>query len=289
MPRPSGWPGADRADDGHGAVRRADSPWRVRRVLLLAVVAGLVVLAAVVVTDPRRIGLFEPRPGRTSAPDEAAWTLAAPAPVALTEVAAAVHDGRIWVVGGMDDQGRAVDLVQVYDPTTDSWSAGPSLPVAVHHAALVADDRSLLLIGGYAGADGRPTDAVWRLAVDGTAWVPGEPLPEARAAGAAAWDGRGHVLYGGGVGPGGASGTVFVCDGGRAGLAGPRRAQHAPRAPGRDLGRCRLGDLPGRPGRRPGRQPGHGRPRLERGCRRPDRGPDRGPGRYRGLLHARAG
>jgi hypothetical protein len=190
-----------------GATSRARS--RHRGVLLLAVVAGLAVLAGVVVTDPRRIGVFESQPGRTAAPDEAAWTRGAPAPVPLTEVATAVHDGRIWVVGGMDAQGRGVDLVQIYDPVGDAWSSGPDLQEPVHHAALVADDRSLLLIGGYAGVAGRATDAVWRLAADGTTWVPGEALPEARAAGAAAWDGR-HVLYGGGVGPAGVSATVFA-------------------------------------------------------------------------------
>jgi hypothetical protein len=203
MPMPSGSPEPE--SDQMRASRT-----RLRGGLLLAVVAGLLVLALVVVTDPRRIGVFETQPGRSAALDDAAWTRAAPAPVALTEVAAAVHDGRIWVVGGMDSQGRGVDLVQIYDPGSDTWSAGPAVPVPIHHGALVADDRGLLLVGGYAGVDGRPTDAVWRLAADGTTWVEGEPLLEARAAGAAAWDGRDQVLYGGGVGPAGVSATVFA-------------------------------------------------------------------------------
>jgi hypothetical protein len=206
----------------------ATSRMRYRGVLLLAVVAGLAVLAALVVTDPRRIGVFETQPGRSPGPDEAAWTRGAPAPVPLTEVAAAVHEGRIWVVGGMDTEGRGVDLVQIYDPVADAWSSGPALQEAVHHAALVADDRGLLLIGGYAGIAGRATDAVWRLAADGTSWVPGEALPEPRAAGAAAWDGRDQVLYGGGVGPAGVSDTVFALAGDDGGwrelarLSGPR-------------------------------------------------------------------
>lgn len=183
---------------------------RLRGALLFTVVGGLLVLAVVIVTDPRRIGLFDTQPGRTAAPDEPAWTLAAPAPVALTEVAAAAHDGRIWVVGGMDAQGRGVDAVQVFDPIAGAWSMGPVLPTAVHHAALVADGGGLLLLGGYAGAAGRPTDAVWRLAPDAGSWLAAEPLPEPRAAGAAAWDGRDHVLYGGGVGPDGVSGAVYA-------------------------------------------------------------------------------
>lgn len=184
---------------------------RLRVGLLFAVVGALAFLAVVVALEPRRLLGSRPQPGRTAAATEAAWTLGAAAPVALTEVAAAAHDGRIWVVGGMDAHGRAVDLVQVYDPGTDSWAAGPTAPRPVHHAALVADGDDLLLLGGYDGTTGLPADAVWRLGGDGV-WVAIDPLPAPRAAGAAAWDGRGHVLYGGGVGPDGVSGTVVVLD-----------------------------------------------------------------------------
>lgn len=131
-----------------------------------------------------------------------------PAPVALTEVSAAGHDGRIWVAGGLDGAGRAVDRVNMFDPRTDTWVAGPTLPERIHHSALVSDGDSLWLIGGYVG-DGfnRPTAAVRQLQTD--AWVEHFPLPEARAAGAAAWDGAGRVVDAGGVGPAGVSPVVF--------------------------------------------------------------------------------
>lgn len=185
-------------------------PSRLRLALLLAVVAAAGVLALVIVTDPRRIGIFPGEPGRTAAPGEAGWVYGGAAPIALTEVAAAAHDGRIWVAGGLDGQGRAVDRVQIYDPVTDSWVAGPPLPDGRHHAALVSDGDALLLIGGYTDDGfGRPTDTVWRLREDG-GWSPEQPLPEPRAAGAAAWNGKGQVMYGGGVGPAGVVGDVFV-------------------------------------------------------------------------------
>lgn len=186
---------------------------RLRAALLLAVVVALALLALVVVAEPGRVGILlglPGLPGRTAGPSEPGWVLGAPAPIALTEVAAAAHDGRIWVVGGMDADGRAVDRVLVYDPATDVWADGPPLPEAVHHAALVSDGDFLFLIGGYVGGgSGAPTDAVWRLEFDGS-WAPDRPLPEARAAGAAAWTGRGQIMYGGGVGPAGVSAQVFV-------------------------------------------------------------------------------
>jgi hypothetical protein len=187
-------------------------PSRLRPTLLLAVAATLAVVALVVVSDPRRIGFLPGEPGRTVAPGEAGWELGGAAPVALTEVAAAAHDGRIWVAGGLDGDGRAVDQLLVYDPIRNGWGDGPSLPEPVHHSALVSDGDALFLIGGYEGDGfGRPTAAVWRLDdEDAGAWTPAEPLPEPRGAGAAGWNGRDSILYGGGVGPGGVSADVFI-------------------------------------------------------------------------------
>ena len=187
---------------------------RLRLGLLLAVVIAAGVLAVAIAADPGRLDVFADRAGRTAAPGERGWVRAAAAPAALTEVAAAVHQGRIWVAGGLDGGGRAVDLVLIYDPAADAWVEGPPLPVAVHHSALVSDGDALFLIGGYSGEGfGGPTDAVYRLREEGR-WAPEEPLPEPRGAGAAAFDGRGRIMYGGGVGPDGVSAEVFM-EGGR--------------------------------------------------------------------------
>jgi hypothetical protein len=136
------------------------------------------------------------------------WTRRAPAPLALTEVAVAEHGGRIWVAGGLDAGGRATDQVIIFDPSTDTWIAGPRLPEPIHHSALVSDRRNLWLIGGYVGnAFDLPTAAVRELQAD--TWVDYVPLPEPRAAGAAAWNGVGRIVYAGGVGPAGVSPAVF--------------------------------------------------------------------------------
>lgn len=138
---------------------------------------------------------------------DGAWTTIGAAPVALTEVAVAAHDGRIWVAGGLRLDGRASDEVVVYDPAARRWSDGPRLPEAIHHAALVSDGTGLLLLGGYT-ADG-PTAAVRRLDDGADAWTDGVPLPEPRAAGAAAFDGA-RIVYAGGVGPGGVASEVLA-------------------------------------------------------------------------------
>lgn len=138
------------------------------------------------------------------------WTKRADAPLPLTEVAAAPLSGQIWVAGGFQADGTPTDAVQVFEPAFDAWSAGPSLPEAVHHAALVSDGTRLLLIGGFAASGGFAPSAAVRILDPATgAWEDGPDLPEPRAAGGAAWDGA-RVVYLGGVDASGVRGEVFT-------------------------------------------------------------------------------
>jgi hypothetical protein len=138
------------------------------------------------------------------------WTtLAATAPVPLLEVAVAERADRIWVVGGLRTDGTASDEVFVFDPAAATWTTGPKLPEAVHHASMVSTPSGLVLIGGYVGdALTVATPAVRLLADGATAWTDDMPLPDARAAGAAAFDGT-RIVYVGGVKPGGVANEVF--------------------------------------------------------------------------------
>jgi hypothetical protein len=138
------------------------------------------------------------------------WSAVAAAPVALTEVAVAAHNGRVWVAGGLRADGTASAAVLVFDPTKGTWAAGPMLPAAIHHAALVSTPGGLVLVGGYVGDTTTvATDAVRRLDDGATRWTDGAPLPEARAAGGAAFDGV-RIVYAGGVKPGGIADEVFA-------------------------------------------------------------------------------
>jgi hypothetical protein len=172
-----------------------------RRRLTLAIVVTLATAAVA--------GCQGARPSAEPASLAAGWTRRAPAPLALTEVAVAAHDGRIWMAGGLDADGNAVSDVFLFDPRRDTWVAGPRLPEAIHHAALASDGDALWLMGGYVGDGfGRPTAAVrvWQ----GDAWSNGIGLPDPRAAGAAAWDGGGRLVFAGGVGSGGIASTVWA-------------------------------------------------------------------------------
>ena len=69
---------------------------------------------------------------------------------------ARLADGRIFVAGGATEaenrvDARALASSEIYDPATDSWSAGPDLlePRKDGHATQLADG-SILIYGGDA-------------------------------------------------------------------------------------------------------------------------------------------
>ncbi|MGQ0535617.1 MAG: Kelch repeat-containing protein [Methanobacteriota archaeon] len=168
--------------------------WRRSRAALLAVT--LVAFAGCVADEPA-----SPPPGPVA--DPLSWRAHPDAPTPRTEVAVAVSEGRIFVLGGFGDRPVATDLVEVFDPATDRWSAGPSYPLMIHHVALVSHEDALYAFGGYVGSMFVPTSLAFRLPAGGSAWEPIAPLPRPRGAHAGAVEGGKVYLVGGvGVEPG---------------------------------------------------------------------------------------
>ncbi|MGQ0744139.1 MAG: Kelch repeat-containing protein [Acidimicrobiales bacterium] len=133
-----------------------------------------------------------------------------PLPVPRTEVAGAVLDGRLVVVGGLDERGQASDLVHSYDPGSAAWTPLPPLPTARHHVGLAAAGGRLWLAGGYEGGAGDRWVAkadVWSLGGAEPAWRSEPAMGTARGGlGLAA---LGDVLVAlGGTPPGGPASTT---------------------------------------------------------------------------------
>lgn len=149
---------------------------RPRRVLNVAIVAVLGVALGVagylglqVATAP------SPRPA-------AGWSLLAEMPDARGETAAAVADGRLYVIGGL--AGIAVEAsaaVSVYDAAADRWQSGPALPEARHHAAAASLGGAVYVTGGAASAvDWSARTSMWVLRPGAAAWQELAPMPVAR-------------------------------------------------------------------------------------------------------------
>ena len=92
--------------------------------------------------------------------DSAAGWRAVPQPFERRALVTAVHEGRMYVIGGITPSGKVSTGVDVFDPATNTWSKGPSLPgaeingfapaAAVHGGKLYASvgDGSLFVLDG---------------------------------------------------------------------------------------------------------------------------------------------
>jgi len=117
---------------------------------------------------------------------------------------AAVLGGQIWVAGGLIGPKHATTKTEFYDPTLNTWTPGPPLPIALHHAMMVSYHNTLYLIGGFVSQGsnvlGTASARVLILNKAQYRWMDGPPLHHARAAGAAAVVGGKIVVVGGRTG-----------------------------------------------------------------------------------------
>ncbi len=109
------------------------------------------------------------------------WNRGAPLPLARGEVAAAVAEGRIYVIGGFTANGQASARAEAFSPGTGTWSMEADLPVAVHHPMAAGYRGRVYVAGGY-GPDAQLTTLY---AFTGDGWTRLASMPEDRAAGGA--------------------------------------------------------------------------------------------------------
>lgn len=98
----------------------------------------------------------------------------------------AVLDGKIYIPGGFRSGGAATDLVEVFQPATNSWSTIPPLPITMHHLSFAAVNGQLYVLGGYTGNSFTPTPRVFAFNFTTNNWTERASLPAARGAAVAA-------------------------------------------------------------------------------------------------------
>ncbi len=137
------------------------------------------------------------------------WREAAALPLRVQEIYPCLHDGDIWVAGGLSPdvpapQENISNRVLRYDTEQNTWRNAAALPEPRHHGLLVSDGGELLLFGGFIAANGGRWSASREvLRLDGERWSVIGELPEAQSETVATVVG-GHIHLAGGRAPAGA-------------------------------------------------------------------------------------
>lgn len=84
-------------------------------------------------------------------PADNTWTIGTPKPTPVSNVAAAVVDGLIFVPGGYNAAGEVITTTEVYDPANDTWDALAPLPAPLCAYAIAAANGKLFVFGGWNG------------------------------------------------------------------------------------------------------------------------------------------
>jgi N-acetylneuraminic acid mutarotase len=139
------------------------------------------------------------------------WFKGANMPMPRTDFTGAILDGKVFVIGGLDKEGASTDVVEFYDPETDSWGTAQHLPERLNHAAAASYNGKLYVVGGYRDGYG-PKYASEKLFVyDPLAdiWQKGFPMPTAKGALTASFI-NGTLYAIGGVDKSGVTGSNFA-------------------------------------------------------------------------------
>ena len=115
------------------------------------------------------------------------WGNRAPLVEPNSEMAVALLDGKIYVIGGYPSTRISVNAVQVYDIKSDSWRLTAPYPTTINHSSAVGLDGILYVIGGQINAGGRNNKSRYTSAVHAfdpktEKWTVRAPMPTARSA-----------------------------------------------------------------------------------------------------------
>lgn len=96
---------------------------------------------------------------------ELEWEYVAPLQTARSGHVAVSYGGRIFVMGGLTHRGAVLNTIEIYDPDTDVWKDGPSLPIPLrYHNAVVAND-TIYIFGGMT-SNGRISNLLFKYVPD---------------------------------------------------------------------------------------------------------------------------
>jgi N-acetylneuraminic acid mutarotase len=125
--------------------------------------------------------LFREQRTTTATTPESFWTAGALMPTPRTEVAAALLEDNIYVIGGFDESSQITDIVEVYNVTNNTGTNAAALPKPLHHTSAASYDGKIYVVGGYT-APWSPSTKLFIYDPVENKWQEGKPMPTARGA-----------------------------------------------------------------------------------------------------------
>jgi hypothetical protein len=115
------------------------------------------------------------------------WSSRASPPSCIVEPAGVVSvAGLVYLISGICRGFTTVPCVsetsalQIYNPTTDTWSLGAPIPTARSRAGVAVHDGKIFVIGGYLGTVGSQMNVVEIYDIATNTWTTAAPMPTAR-------------------------------------------------------------------------------------------------------------
>ena len=108
------------------------------------------------------------------------WTDGKEMPTKRLEVGGVALNDKIYLIGGMDDDGTT-DLTEVYDIDSDRWTSASPLPGKRDHPGAAAYDGKIYVVGGF-NERGISTRTLFIYDPIGDKWQRGMDMPTARGA-----------------------------------------------------------------------------------------------------------
>ena len=109
------------------------------------------------------------------------WERLEDMPEPRSESKALEYNEKIYVIGGLNNKGKADSSVFVYDMNKNSWNDGTPMPTALHHLGAAIHNEKFYVVGGY--YDGWiPSNELWIYDVDSDTWSQGADMTTPRGA-----------------------------------------------------------------------------------------------------------
>jgi len=94
-------------------------------------------------------------------------------------IAAATFLNKLYAIGGRNSSNNYLSSVEIFDPSTDAWISGPSLPNPVAYASAIIGNGILYLVGGV-NSSGNDLDQILKLDADSGVWTALNQMPTAK-------------------------------------------------------------------------------------------------------------